>query len=484
LLTNEKNDTLKGYKGKTLRLLTENDIVVGDIIQLNTVDNEFRGMLMPRYESADEDHIVIKLKSGYNAGIESTKIQSIKKVAEISDQNTPPASNRALFTDTCKVQVNSYINNDNEETLPKIALISTGGTIASKIDYRTGAVRAALSASDLYISIPELLKYTIIDSEILLNEYSENLKPEHWTLIANKVAEKVRSGKYQGVIVSHGTDTMHYTASALSFALQNLPIPVILVGAQRSSDRPSSDAALNLIGAAVFAIKSDYSGVFVAMHASSSDDVIACHVGTRVRKNHTSRRDAFESINTSPIALVKDDNVQMQLQENTALQRRDNNNCNKFVTMSNYDSRVLLLKFHPGFDPDFISHALLMDKYKAIVIEGTGLGHISRECIPKLKKAIESGIMVFMTSQCIWGRTGMTVYNTGRDLLNLGVIPLSDMIPETALVKTMWVLANSKSFGEARKMMQENVSNEMSTVLPIMEKGIIGKNEILHFSCD
>ena len=469
--TNENNDTLKGYKGKTLRLLTENDIVVGDIIQLNAVDNEFRGMLMPRYESADEDHIVIKLKSGYNVGIESTKIQSIKKVAEISDQYIPPASNRALFTDTCKVQVKSYINNDNEETLPKIAVISTGGTIASKIDYRTGAVRAALSALDLYISIPELLKYTIIDSEILLNEYSENLKPEHWTLIANKVAEKVRSGKYQGVIVSHGTDTMHYTASALSFALQNLPIPVILVGAQRSSDRPSSDAALNLIGAAVFAIKSDYSGVFVAMHASSSDDVIACHIGTRVRKNHTSRRDAFESINISPIALVKDDIVQMQLQENTALQRRNNNNCNKFVTMSNYDSRVLLLKYHPGFDPDFISHALLVTKYKAIVIEGTGLGHIGRECIPKLKKAIESGIMVFMTSQCIWGRTGMTVYNTGRDLLNLGVIPLSDMIPETALVKTMWVLANSKSFGEARKMMQENVSNEMSTVLPIVEKG-------------
>jgi glutamyl-tRNA(Gln) amidotransferase subunit D len=474
LSTNENNDTLKGYKGKTLRLITENDIVVGDIIQLNTVDNEFRGMLMPRYESADEDHIVIKLKSGYNVGIESTKIQSIKKVAELSDQNIAVASNRALFSDTCRVQVKSYVNdNDNEQTLPRIALISTGGTIASKIDYRTGAVRAALSASDLYISIPELLKYTIIDSEILLNEYSENLKPKHWTLIANKVAEKVRSGKYQGVIVSHGTDTMHYTASALSFALQNLPIPVILVGAQRSSDRPSSDAALNLIGAAVFGIKSDYSGVFVAMHASSSDDVIACHVGTRVRKNHTSRRDAFESINIAPIALVKDDTVQMQLQENTALQRRNNYNCNKFVAMSNYDSRVLLLKYYPGFDPDFISHAVLAAEYKAIVIEGTGLGHISRECIPKLKKAIESGIMVFMTSQCIWGRTGMTVYNTGRDLLNIGVIPLSDMIPETALVKTMWVLANSKSSGEARKMMQENVSDEMSTLIPILEKGSI-----------
>jgi glutamyl-tRNA(Gln) amidotransferase subunit D len=474
LSTNENNDTLKGYKGKTLRLITENDIVVGDIIQLNTVDNEFRGMLMPRYESADEDHIVIKLKSGYNVGIESTKIQSIKKVAEQSDQNIAVASNRALFSDTCRVQVKSYVNdNDNEQTLPRIALISTGGTIASKIDYRTGAVRAALSASDLYISIPELLKYTIIDSEILLNEYSENLKPKHWTLIANKVAEKVRSGKYQGVIVSHGTDTMHYTASALSFALQNLPIPVILVGAQRSSDRPSSDAALNLIGAAVFGIKSDYSGVFVAMHTSSSDDVIACHVGTRVRKNHTSRRDAFESINIAPIALVKDDTVQMQLQENTALQRRNNYNCNKFVAMSNYDSRVLLLKYYPGFDPDLISHAVLAAEYKAIVIEGTGLGHISRECIPKLKKAIESGIMVFMTSQCIWGRTGMTVYNTGRDLLNIGVIPLSDMIPETALVKTMWVLANSKSSGEARKMMQENVSDEMSTLIPIMEKGSI-----------
>ena len=148
----------------------------------------------------------------------------------------------------------------------------------------------------------------------MFNEYSENLEPHHWTLIANRIAEKVRSGGFRGIVVSHGTDTMHYTAAALSFALHNLPIPVVLVGSQRSSDRPSSDAALNLLGATIFSIESPYTGVFIAMHGSTSDDFISCHLGTRVRKNHTSRRDAFESIDRLPIATVKNAVLKIQSQ--------------------------------------------------------------------------------------------------------------------------------------------------------------------------
>jgi glutamyl-tRNA(Gln) amidotransferase subunit D len=463
----EKRVTVSEYKGKSLTLLSNKGISVGDTIKISTSDNEFIAILMPRYESADENHIVVKLKSGYNIGIELTNIQSITKVEQWSYPNV--SINDALL----QVRKGGAEHDGwKKESLPKIALISTGGTIASRIDYRTGGVHAALSASDLYASIPELVKHASIDPEVLLNEYSENLKPEHWTLIANKVSEKVRSGKYQGIIISHGTDTMHYTASALSFALQNLPIPVVLVGAQRSSDRPSSDAALNLIGATIFSVKSNYSGVFVAMHASSSDDVIACHMGTRVRKNHTSRRDAFESIDTMPVALVKGESVEVQppQQQHVKLQERNNSGHNNFVIKSNYDSRVILLKYYPGFDPDLLSHAMMRSTYRAIILEGTGLGHISRECIPKIQKAIESGIMVFMTSQCIWGRVRMTVYDTGRDLLDVGVIPLSDMLPETALVKAMWVIANSNSTESAKKMMQENIANEISAVTPIMDK--------------
>jgi glutamyl-tRNA(Gln) amidotransferase subunit D len=449
-------------------------ISIGDTLKLNTSGNQFTGILMPRYESADENHLVIKLKNGYNIGIELTKIESITKIMQEPNQtisNMPAASSSSSIPEppikrlVGEGEGEGQHERGEEKSIPKIALIGTGGTIASKVDYRTGGVHAAISASDLYASIPELGNYASVDTEVLLNEYSENLRPEHWSLIANKVAEKVKSGRYQGIIISHGTDTMHYTASALSFALQNLPIPVVLVGAQRSSDRPSSDAALNLIGGIVFAIKSNYSGVFVAMHASSSDDVIACHVGTRVRKNHTSRRDAFESIDVAPVALIKGNIVEMQ-RCGIKLQKRGSSS-ESFVVRPDYDSKVILLKYHPGFDPELIKHAVVDAGYKVIILEGTGLGHIGKESFPQIQKAIESGLMVFMTSQCVWGKVKMTVYDTGRDLLNIGVIPLSDMITETAIVKAMWVLANSEDTESAKKIMQENIANEISSSIPI-----------------
>jgi len=430
-----------GYRGAGLKLLDKHGVSVGDSVKVATDDGEISGVLMPRYESASEKYIVIKLKSGYNIGIEVGKIKSMTKLPK----GSPAPAARA----------HQVAENKN---LPKIALISTGGTIASKIDYRTGGVHAALSASELYASVPELASHASIDPEVLLSEYSENLTPEHWTKIADKVVEKVKSGTYRGIVVSHGTDTMHYTAAALSFALQGLPIPVVLVGAQRSSDRPSSDAALNLLGATVFAARSEYAGVFVAMHAGTSDDAIACHVGTRVRKNHTSRRDAFESIDVTPVALVRDNEMEMQKSEIKLAKRSSGT----LAAKTKFDDGVALLKYHPGFDPEMIEHAT--KNYKAIVLEGTGLGHVSKECFPALKQAVAAGVMVCMTSQCIWGRVRMTVYDTGRDLLDIGVIPLSDMISETATVKAMWALANSK---DAKKAMQENLANEISESIPL-----------------
>ena len=444
---------IDGYKEKSLKLISESEVSVGDTIHIKTHDDEFTGILMPRYELADENHIVIKLKSGYNIGIKTANIQSITKIIQGSGQN--------VSVETFKREHLKEV-----EVLPKIALISTGGTITSKIDYRTGGVSSALSASELYASIPELEKYASIDTDVILNEYSENLKPEHWTMIANKIAEKVKSNMYCGIIVSHGTDTMHYTASALSFALQNLPIPVVIVGAQRSSDRPSSDAALNLISATIFATKSQFSGVFVAMHASPSDETVACHIGTRVRKNHTSRRDAFESIDITPVAMIKGDKIEIQTEQSEIKLQKRNADSSSFLVKPDFNSKVILLKYHPGFDPHLITHAI-MSGYKAIIVEGTGLGHISRECFPQIQNAVKSGVMIFMTSQCIWGRTKMTVYDTGRDLLDMGVIPLSNMTSETATVKAMWVLANNKEIESAKKMMQENMANEIARVVPI-----------------
>jgi glutamyl-tRNA(Gln) amidotransferase subunit D len=432
-----------------LKLLSNHNISIGDSVKIDTEDGEIIGLLMPRYESASEEYIVIKLKSGYNTGIHVEKINSITKLLD-KDQTSASVRSPVITA---------------KQNLPKIALISTGGTIASKIDYRTGGVHAALSADELYASVPELADHASIDPEVLMSEYSENLRPEHWTLIAEKVAEKIKTGKYRGIVISHGTDTMHYTAAALSFALQNLPVPVVLVGAQRSSDRPSSDAALNLLGATIFATRSEYAGVFVAMHAGTSDDTIACHVGTRVRKNHTSRRDAFESIDITPVAFVRNNEIEMQQKHQNLLVRRFTANVVKINTR--FEDRVMLLKYYPGFDPALIEHAI-NSGYRAIVLEGTGLGHVGKECFPALKKAVGAGLMVCMTSQCIWGRVRMTVYDTGRDLLDIGVISLSDMISETATVKAMWTLANSEDVEAAKKIMQENLANEISDIIPIL----------------
>ena len=435
-----------GYRGAGLDLLSGRQISVGDSVTIETEDGEISGVIMPRYESASDEYLAIKLKSGYNTGV---RISKIKSIARLPAQGAEPLAAPVII--------------EENKNLPRIALISTGGTIASKIDYRTGGVRAALSASELYSSVPELASLAWIDPEVVLSEYSENLKPSHWTAIANKVAEKIKTGNYRGIIISHGTDTMHYTAAALSFALQNPPIPIVLVGAQRSSDRPSSDAALNLVGATLFTAQSDVAGVFVAMHAGTSDDSIAIHVGTRVRKNHTSRRDAFESIDSTPIAYVKNGQVEMKNGQ-FKLARRGQKNDLKL--QSDFDQRVMLLKFHPGLDFKLVEYAVNAG-YKAIIIEGTGLGHVNKESFPSLRKAVDAGILLCMTSQCIWGRVRMTVYDTGRDLLDIGVIPLSDMISETAIVKAMWVLSSQPELELAKRQMQENIANEISGSIPI-----------------
>ena len=421
---------------------------------------------MPRYASMDKKHVVLKLKSGYNLGISSSKVKFVSK----SGHDLGLATN---LVDDAKPRLQIW--KENVQPVHKIALIGTGGTIASKVDYRTGGVSAALSASEIYDAVPELRKHASIEADFMFNEYSENLEPHHWTLIANRIAEKVRSGGFRGIVVSHGTDTMHYTAAALSFALHNLPIPVVLVGSQRSSDRPSSDAALNLLGATIFSIESPYTGVFIAMHGSTSDDFISCHLGTRVRKNHTSRRDAFESIDRLPIATVKNAvlKIQSQFVKMEIPKRSYNDDAvisegleNNFEVESKFDPRVTLIKYYPGLDPNLIAYEVKTGS-RALVLEGTGLGHVGRKFFPEIAKAIKSGVLIFMTSQCIWGRTNMKVYDTGRDLIELGVVPLEDMTPETAVVKAMWVMANSHDNAEAVRMMGKNIANEISLTSPI-----------------
>ena len=424
-----------GYHGDSLEFLKSNQIVVGDFVEILT-DIVHSGIIMPRFEHNDDKHIVIKLKNGYNIGLEIEKVEKVEK-STVPDKI---------------IKINEGVKRN--EKIPNILLLSTGGTIASKIDYRTGAVTPILTAEELNSSVPELNTIANIDAKVLFSEYSENIMPEHWLKIAETVKNHFESD-YSGIIIAHGTDTMHYTSAYLSFSLAGFPIPIALVGSQRSSDRASSDAALNLIGAAKFLTKCKTNGVYVVMHQDENDETIACHIGTRVRKNHTSKRGAFQTVGDKPAFSVMNDKV-------SANSKTSFFTTKKFEPKIKINEKVALVKYHPGYEPKMLKN-MIDSGYKAIIFEGTGLGHIGKNMYSVVKMAHEKGIFMGMTSQCIDGRVRMTVYESGRDLLDLGIIPLENMIPEVALVKSMWVTGNTENYTEIKEIMTNRIASEFST---------------------
>ena len=421
----------RGYNGKVLEFLKQNKLKVGDTIKITT-DSEQTATIMPRYEHSDDTHLVVKFKSGYNVGF---GLDKIKKIEYLSGVESSQESGKSI---------------PYNPALPKILLLSTGGTIASRIDYRTGSVTPALSAQELNASVPELAEIANIDAEVLFSEYSENITPDHWIKIAQRL-DLLAKSDYAGILVAHGTDTMQYTAAFLSFALAGFPKPIVLVGSQRSSDRPSSDAALNLIGATKFIIKCKTNGVFVAMHNSENDDDTACHLGTRVRKNHTSKRDAFETVGAKPAFVISGENVVQNFSGRYYSQK-------EYTPKIKLDSKVALVKYHPGYDPRQVEHLLELG-YKAIIFEGTGLGHVGKSMYDVIKKAKEQNVFLGMTSQCLDGQVNMAIYESGRDLMHFGIMPLSNMIPETALVKAMWALGNDTNI---KQTMLKNIASEFT----------------------
>jgi len=427
-----------GYKGAALQALKKAGAEIGDMIFITKGKESFEGVLIPRSEYGDDKHVIIKLKNGYNIGVLITSTTQIKKIG---------AGVKPTFA--------SPVLPKQESGLPKVAIVSTGGTIASRVDYRTGGVRPALSASDLYSVVPELSKIAVVDTEILFSLFSENITSKHWSEIAKSVEKHIEKGA-NGVVVAHGTDTMAYTSAALSFALQDLPVPVIMVGSQRSADRPSSDAATNLIGAVTAAAHAPFAEIAIAMHETMSDKSIVFHHGTKVRKCHTSRRGTFESINASLIARMENGQIQMLTEE-----YHKRNSSKKAVVKPNFDEKVALIKFHPNLNPQIINW-YINERYRGIILEGTGLGHVGNYCLEPIRKAIKKDVIVAMASQCIWGRVDMNVYDQGRDLLAIGVIPLEDMLAETALVKLMWIFGQTKKADEAKELLISNIANEIS----------------------
>lgn len=428
-------DALQGYTGKARRILEEAGAEVGDEVEVFAGKRTYRGILMARYELADPGYIVVKLPNGYNVGVRVDEGVSVRRIA---------AAKRPRFTPPPRPP--------SKPGLPKVTIVSTGGTIASRIDYRTGGVRPALTADDLLSIVPELAEVADLNAEILFSIYSENLKPEHWNSMAVKADELLRRG--EGVVIAHGTDTMGYSSAALSFALQRPPAPVVLVGAQRSSDRPSSDAATNLIAAVKVAGHAPFAEVCVAMHAWHSDTAIAVHRGTRVRKLHTSSRDAFRSVNAEPIAYVEDGRIRVNVE---GLNPRGGED---YSFEPGFSGEAALVKFYPGMPPEFLE--LIAERgVRGIVLEGTGLGHINSEFIPIVRRLVDEGVFVGMTSQCLWGRVNMRVYDNGRYLMKAGIVPLDDILPETAYVKLSWCLARARELEEVKRLMLKPVAGEM-----------------------
>ncbi|MEM3526342.1 MAG: Glu-tRNA(Gln) amidotransferase subunit GatD [Candidatus Jordarchaeaceae archaeon] len=435
-------EELQGYWGFVRKKLESAKVKIWSVIEVVTPEATYKGILLPRTDIGDDKHLVLKLDTGYNIGVKITDDTTIKEIGY----------NPGLYA-VPEIEV------EFDPRKPNVFLIGTGGTVASRLDYRTGAVIPAFTPQELFSAVPELAEICNLKTKLLFELFSEDMRPEHWIKLAETVAEQINAGA-DGIIIPHGTDTMHFTSSALSFMLKDLPVPVVLVGSQRSSDRPSSDAAINLLSAARVAAFSDIAEVVVCMHGHSGDDYNLIHRGTRVRKMHTSRRDAFRTIGDIPLGLVKNGEIKMIRDD---YRKRKKQGEVKLDTK--LDPKVALLYTYPGMEADIINY-IIDSKYHGIVLAGTGLGHCPKTLIESLKAAIRENIPVAMTSQCLYGFVGMNVYERGRDLLKIGVIPCKNMLPETAYVKLIYVLGHTKDMKEIYRQMTTNICGEITSREP------------------
>ncbi len=450
----DDKELYKGYSGITLDVLKKFNALVWCDIDVSTNEGSFySGTILPRSETSDDKHLVIKMATGYNIGIRAEKITDInikgRKIAnyKIPEKEFPYAKNK-----------------------PRVKLFGTGGTIASRLDYRTGAVIPAFSPGELYGSVPELADYCNLETVKLYGVFSENMGPAQWIGTANAIAEEIDNGVH-GIVIGHGTDTMHHTAAILSFMIQNSPIPIVMVGSQRSSDRPSSDAALNLIHSVKAAAESDIAEVQVCMFGPTSDSYGLLHRGTRVRKMHSSYRSTFRTIGDVPLAMISREKI-TPLRHDYNKRRQDND----FKLMPFFEERVGMIYYYPNMMPDMID-SMVERGYKGIVIAGTGLGHVNKPLYPALKRAHDAGVAVYMTVQTIWGYVQMYVYETGREMMDLGVIPTANMLPEVAYMKLCWAMGQTSDLDEVQRIMLTPVNGEITEREPsngylVMQGGI------------
>lgn len=435
-MTNSNN--FKGYRGEALDMLKSFNASVWSNVEVKTVKGTYVGIILPRSETADPLHIVLKLRSGYNIGIAVKNIEDINIIGRIEAHYKIPE--KEFPYDPMK---------------SRVKLFGTGGTIASRLDYRTGAVIPAFSPGELYGSVPELADICNLETEKLYGVFSENMGPEQWRGTAESIGREIEKG-VQGIVIGHGTDTMHHTAAILSFMVQNSPVPIVMVGSQRSSDRPSSDAALNLIHSVKTAAESDIAEVIVCMFGPTSDEYGLLHQGTRLRKMHSSYRSTFRTIGDIPIAMVNREKITpLRLDYK---RRRDDKNV---VINTAFEEMVGIVYYYPNMRPDILD-SMIDHGYRGIIIAGTGLGHVNKPLYPALKRAQDKGIAVYMTVQTLWGYVQMYVYDTGRDMMELGVVPMANMLPEVAYMKLCWTLGQTNDLAKVKEIMYTPIAREIT----------------------
>lgn len=417
----------------------------GDRVKIITSEQEIEGILMPE----EKEFIVLKMDTGYNIGIDKKRVREISLISHMQKRES------------------EISKTESKKGLPKISILHTGGTIASKVDYSTGGVVAQFEPEKLIEMFPEIKEIANIDSRLIRNIMSENIRFAHYNILAHEIKKEIENGA-QGIIITHGTDTLHYTSAALSFMLHDLGVPVLIVGAQRSSDRGSSDASLNLLSAALFITASkSFSGVAVCMHETEEDTTCLIIPGTKCRKMHSSRRDAFKPINTEAWARVDFKAKKVDFLR-TGFNKRDG----KIPEVREFKENIevgIIKTYTNMFSDVFLAHK----GYDGIIIEGTGLGHapiieideLTKEhtkIFNAIKELIDNDTLVAMTTQTIYGETDMNVYSPGRKLTDIGVIGnYCDMTPETAFIKLAWLLSNYPKH-EAKKLYSTNLAGEIS----------------------
>jgi len=428
----------KGYRGEALDVLRRFEAPIWSDVEITTDRGVFAGIILPRSETADPHHVVLKLPIGYNIGIAARRIQGITIHGRREAKYRIPEKEFPF-----------------DPKKPRVKLLGTGGTIASRLDYRTGAVIPAFSPGELYGSVPELADICNLETEKLYGVFSENMGPEQWRGTAEAIGREIQRG-VQGIVIGHGTDTMHHTAAILSFMVQNSPVPIVMVGSQRSSDRPSSDAALNLMHSVKAAAESDLAEIMVCMFGPTSDSYGLLHRGTRVRKMHSSYRSTFRTIGDIPLAMVSRETI-TPLREDYKRRRADRD----VVVNTAFEEKVSIVYYYPNMRPDILD-SLIDNGYRGIVIAGTGLGHVNKPLYPALKRARENNIAVYMTVQTLWGYVQMYVYDTGRDMMELGVVPMANMLPEVAYVKLGWALGQTGDLVRVREIMETPIAGEIT----------------------